>query len=71
MLSLLSHCSGYAVRKSDLDMVRLVENMSNPVSQCIPQCMYVWLQAGAEFAVISADLSVAFYKNLYASDWVS
>lgn len=40
------------MRKSDLDMAQLVENMSNPVSQRIPQRIYVGLQAGAERAVI-------------------
>lgn len=53
------------MRKSDLDMARLVGNMSNPVSQCIPQSMYVGLHAGAEHGIISPDLSI-----FYTLDWV-
>lgn len=45
----------YAVRKSDLDMARLVEHLSNPVSKCIPQCMYIRLQAGADSGTISTE----------------
>lgn len=41
------------MRKSDLDMVRLVEHLSNPVTKCIPQRMYIRLQAGADSGTIS------------------
>lgn len=44
------------MRKSDLDMVQLVEHLSNPMSKCIPQCMHVRLQAGADCSMIGTEL---------------
>lgn len=49
------------MRKSDLDMVQLVEHMSNPVSKCIPECMYITLLVGADCSMISSEKNVSFY----------
>lgn len=37
-------------------MVRLVERLSNPVTKCIPQRMYIRLQAGADSGTIRTAL---------------
>ena len=40
-------------KKSDLDMVQLVEHMSNPMSKCIPEDMYIRLLAATYCSMIS------------------
>lgn len=55
--------------KSDLDMVQLVEHMSNPMSKSIPDCMYIRLLVGADSSMISSELkkNVMFHlsKSLF------
>lgn len=39
-----------------MDMVQLVEHMSNPVSKCIPESVYIALLVGADCSMISSEL---------------
>lgn len=44
------------MRKSDLDMARLVEHMNNPVSKSIPERLYISLLAAADCSAISREM---------------